>query len=558
LERSKDFSLNSYIGKNDIMASTIKIKRSSVPSKVPTTSDIATGELAINTKDRKIYSSNGTSVFSFTSDYLQVANANALISAGGATWAALTSTNTAIRLLVSDRLQVANAASIYATQISPTTSGVLAHTGRATISTNLIVSGNTVIGKLVANGSLGTAGYALKTNGTTVYWDSVGGGGGSTTQYLQVANAVAIYQTKAVERAALANTNLAITNVNTGLTSTNTAIRLLVSDRLQVANASTLYVTKSNPATSGLLAHTGRATISTNLGVTGNTSIGGSLVVTGDLTINGTTTTLNSTTVSVDDINIILGDTASPTNASADGGGITLKGATDKTFNWVNATNAWTSSENLNLASGKSMYLNGTDFQATYAANSYVKSTLANTNTYIATKLSSSNPTTSGLLAHTGRATISTNLTVSGNTSITGVTTLGNGAILGTPASGNLSTCTADGTDQVGFKNIPQNSQSADYTCVLADAGKHIFHPSADANARTFTIPANSSVAYPIGTAITFVNMTAAVVTIAITTDTMYLSSAGTTGSRSLAQYGSATALKLTTTTWLISGSGLT
>ena len=130
--------------------------------------------------------------------------------------------------------------------------------------------------------------------------------------------------------------------------------------------------------------------------------------------------------------------------------------------------------------------------------------------------------------------------------------------VLGTPASGNLTNCTADGTNSVGYLNIPQNSQSAAYTCVLADAGKHIFHPSSDANARTFTIPANSSVAYPIGTAITFVNMTSQVVTIAITTDTMYLSSAGTTGSRSLAQYGSATALKITSTSWIISGSGLT
>ena len=130
--------------------------------------------------------------------------------------------------------------------------------------------------------------------------------------------------------------------------------------------------------------------------------------------------------------------------------------------------------------------------------------------------------------------------------------------VLGTPSSGNLSNCTVDGTDSVGFRNIPQNSQSAAYTCVLADAGKHILHPSSDANARTFTIPANSSVAYPIGTAITFVNMTSQVVTIAITTDTMYLSSAGTTGSRSLAQYGSATALKISSTSWLISGSGLT
>ena len=130
--------------------------------------------------------------------------------------------------------------------------------------------------------------------------------------------------------------------------------------------------------------------------------------------------------------------------------------------------------------------------------------------------------------------------------------------VLGTPTSGTLSNCTVDGTDSVGFRNIPQNSQSAAYTLVLADAGKHIFHPSGDANARTYTIPANSSVAYPIGTAITFINMTSQVVTIAITTDTMYLSSAGTTGSRSLAQYGSATAIKMTSTTWLISGSGLT
>jgi hypothetical protein len=78
--------------------------------------------------------------------------------------------------------------------------------------------------------------------------------------------------------------------------------------------------------------------------------------------------------------------------------------------------------------------------------------------------------------------------------------------VLGTPTSGALTNCTADGTDAVGFRNIPQNSQSADYTLVLADSGKHILHPSADTSARTFTIPANSSVAYPIGTALTFIN----------------------------------------------------
>lgn len=106
---------------------------------------------------------------------------------------------------------------------------------------------------------------------------------------------------------------------------------------------------------------------------------------------------------------------------------------------------------------------------------------------------------------------------------------------------------------------IAQNSQSAAYTLVLADAGRHILHPSADTTARTWTIPANGTVAFPIGTAVTFVNQNAAgVITIAITTDTMRLAGAGTTGSRTLAANGIATAVKLTATEWIISGVGLT
>ena len=126
------------------------------------------------------------------------------------------------------------------------------------------------------------------------------------------------------------------------------------------------------------------------------------------------------------------------------------------------------------------------------------------------------------------------------------------------PSSGTLSSCTVDGTDAVGFRNIPQISQSANYTTVLSDSGKHIYHPSTDTNARTFTIDSNANVAYPIGTAITFVNMSSSAVTIAITSDTMYLATTGSTGSRTLAQYGTATALKIASTTWLINGNGLT
>jgi len=109
------------------------------------------------------------------------------------------------------------------------------------------------------------------------------------------------------------------------------------------------------------------------------------------------------------------------------------------------------------------------------------------------------------------------------------------------------------------FSNIPQNSQISNYTTILTDGEKHIFHPSVDTTARTYTIPANSSVAYPVGTVITFVNQNGAgVITIAITTDTMRLAGAGTAGSRTLAANGIATALKITTTEWIISGTGLT
>lgn len=107
-------------------------------------------------------------------------------------------------------------------------------------------------------------------------------------------------------------------------------------------------------------------------------------------------------------------------------------------------------------------------------------------------------------------------------------------------------------------RSIPQNSQSAAYTLVLADAGKHIYHPSADTTARTWTIPANGTVAFPIGTAVTFVNDTSAgAITIAITTDTLVLMGSGTTGSRTLAPNGMATAVKVTSTRWVISGVNL-
>lgn len=124
-------------------------------------------------------------------------------------------------------------------------------------------------------------------------------------------------------------------------------------------------------------------------------------------------------------------------------------------------------------------------------------------------------------------------------------------------SNATVANATTDSVNVVGYMGLPQNSQNGNYNVVIGDAGKHLYHAAAQA-AATYTIPANSNVAFTIGTAISFVNMSANAVTIAVTTDTMYLSSTGTTGNRTLAQYGIATAVKMTSTTWIISGSALT
>lgn len=95
--------------------------------------------------------------------------------------------------------------------------------------------------------------------------------------------------------------------------------------------------------------------------IPGTASVGGNLTVTGNLTVNGTTVTVNAEEVVVEDKNIILGAVASPTDSTADGGGITLSGSTNKTFQWANSTDSWTSSENLDLASGKTFKIGAVD-----------------------------------------------------------------------------------------------------------------------------------------------------------------------------------------------------
>lgn len=138
------------------------------------------------------------------------------------------------------------------------------------------------------------------------------------------------------------------------------------------ANSGVVAATYGNSTTIPVFAvnATGHVTSVTDTAITGFLPLSGgtltgslsgtSLTLSGDLTVNGTTTNINTTNLVVEDKNVVIGDVTTPSNTTADGGGITLKGATDKTFNWVNATGAWTSSEDLNLLTGKVFEINGT------------------------------------------------------------------------------------------------------------------------------------------------------------------------------------------------------
>lgn len=201
-----------------------------------------------------------------------------------------------------------------------------------------------------APSSLANAELAFNEQTNILYYGTgTGGTGGSATSVIAIGGDGAYAALAGATFTGTVNFSGAVQISGTGVTSSAAELNLLDGS---VANT----VVNSKAVIYGSAGEVAASSIST----TGNATVGGSLTVTGNLTVNGTTTAINSTTVNVDDINIVLGDTASPSDATADGGGITLKGTTDKTFNWVDATDAWTSSEHLNLLTGKAFHINGT------------------------------------------------------------------------------------------------------------------------------------------------------------------------------------------------------
>jgi|TARA_R100000479_G_scaffold174010_1_gene121306 hypothetical protein len=289
-------------------------------------------------------------------------------------------------------------------------------------------------------------------------------------------------------------------------------------------------------------------------------TIANDLIVTNDLTVNGTTTTINSTTLQVDDKNIELGTVATPSDLTADGGGITLKGATDHTIIWTNSTDSWDFSEHVNLASGKEFQIDGTKvLDATSLGTAVVSSSLTSVGT-ITTGVWNGSVIDAAYIAGSDKLSegnTEAEVVDTGSDGHFKVTTEGSerlrvdsaGVLLvGTTSSSATSEDIED--SKGGIRAIPQNSQTSAYTLVAADVGKHI-------NITTGGVTVPSGV-FSAGDAVTIYNNSGTSQTVTQGASvTMRDAGTGNTGNRTMDHYALATVLCVGSNEFVIAGAGL-
>jgi hypothetical protein len=194
--------------------------------------------------------------------------------------------------------------------------------------------------------------------------------------------------------------------------------------------------------------------------------------------------------------------------------------------------------------------VNGTVTATNFILNGYQVSTSTGGITSPYSGIFTSTNTSSAVSTTTGALQVAGGIGIGGGVFVGGTVTAT--TFTGLASAGTTATTAA----ALGYIGMPQNSTASSYTLVAGDQGKHIY---ITATGQTITIPANASVPFPIGTSIAFIaGPSATTVSIAITTDTMYLGGSGTSGTRTLVAYGMATAVKVAATTWFINGTGLT
>ena len=245
------------------------------------------------------------------------------------------------------------------------------------------------------------------------------------------------------------------------------------------------------------------------------------LTLSGDLTVNGTTTTINSTTLAVDDKNIELGTVDTPSDTTADGGGITLKGATDKEIKWLNATDSWTFNQSIEITAG-SIVLGVAD-SASGHINAYENMTF---------NIDTDNDDVNRTFKF-----------------CTGAQNGAGNVILEIDEAG-YATFSGSVTDNKGdLRSIPQTAKTATHTLVAADAGKHISTDS------SVTLPPS---VFSAGQAITIYNNSGSDIPIYRGTGvTLYLATDGSNANRTISTRGLVTILCVASNEFVISGAGL-
>ena len=326
-------------------------------------------------------------------------------------------------------------------------------------------------------------------------------------------------------------------NDNTTKAASTAYVQTELGDYLTTATATSTYAPKASPTFTGTPTVPGYATLASPT-FTGTVNAA-ALTLSGDLTVNGTTNTIDSTTLDVEDKNITLGKVSSPSNTTANGGGITLLGSTNKTFNWESSTGAWKSSEDIHLGDSK---------KATFGDGQDLKIFHNGTNNYIDVE-------GDGVLYVRPKANFYLQNYTTGEVSIAaipdGTTELYHNGVKKIETTAAGVTVSGSVTDDKGpLRRIVQAYKSSAHTLVVGDAGKCI-------QIATGGVTVNQSI-FTEGDAVTIVNHSGSDQTITQGSSfTLYNTADGSTGNRTLAGRGMATMWFANHNVAYISGAGL-
>lgn len=352
------------------MAVTLKIKRRASSGNAGSPSTLKSGELAFNenTSDKLLYYGYGDD---------GSGNATSVIAIGGEAIPNSGLANSSVTIN-SNSLSLGGSLTLDTDDIGEGSSNLYHTTARArgalsaTTNTGVTYTSGTGVIALasIPNSSLTNSAVTVNSNsvslGASITLDTDDIGEGSSNLYytdarsraavsatansgLTYNSSTGAFNLASIPNTALANSSITINGVATPLggSTTTTSVSTALGTTVTFQGTAGEVDVATNSGTS-----TFTIGLPNDVNITNDLSVGNDLTVTGDLTVNGALVSLSTTEVKVEDKNIVLGDTTTPTDTTANGGGITLKGAADYTIVWLDATNSWTFNQNINVTSG--------------------------------------------------------------------------------------------------------------------------------------------------------------------------------------------------------------